>query len=792
MKLAVVAPSPVPFVFGGAERFWLDLVRALNELTPHEVELVKLPFPERDFWEVVDGYRRFFALDLSAFDGIISTKYPAWMVQHPSHRVYMQHKLRGLYDTYPRHLSCAWPKDKALAELGRLVAEPNPTPAQARELFEALEFYRNHPLAPAWFTFPGPVARQVVHFLDRMALRPEAILRYAAISQTVADRPGYFPKGVKVHVVHHPSGLRIEPLPFPKAPILLTASRLEGPKRVDLILRAFARLSVPEARLWIAGTGPQEEALRALAADDPRILFLGRLSDAELAQAYACAQGIVFLPAQEDLGLVALEAQLAARPVITCSDAGGVTELIRHQETGWVVEPNEEAVACAMRELLADPKRAQRFGEAGRARAAQVRWDAVIKALGLTPQPRRQSHKPPRPILVLAPFTLRPPRAGGANRIFYLYRAWSKRFPVHVVCLGAGGRWHFPPALTIEEIPMTREFEREASAWSARLKVSSADIALLSGMAKLPAYVARVGELAPSAALLVLSHPYCLPALPAGGLPPLVYDAHNVEQDLKAAMWQVAQAESSAQNEALTLVQTAEAEALRRAVAVLTVCQEEAERLRRLYQARGDLVWVEAPNGVALTRRLFLTVEEKRALRRRLGIDGPLAVFVGSWHEPNVVALDTLLALAREFPKVNFALAGSLSAHPKLRQVPSNLAVLGTLAEAELAVLLAAADIGLNPVTLGAGTNLKVLDYAASGLAILSTPFGVRGLGLQHGQEAWLSEPLGFDLAFGQLLADVQLRERLALAARRVAERFDWENIGARSLAALEQSEVLG
>ena len=83
MKIAVVAPSPVPFTRGGAERALWGIQAAINDLTHHEAEMIKLPVDERDLPAVLASYELFAGLDLSHFDRIITTKYPAWMVDHP-------------------------------------------------------------------------------------------------------------------------------------------------------------------------------------------------------------------------------------------------------------------------------------------------------------------------------------------------------------------------------------------------------------------------------------------------------------------------------------------------------------------------------------------------------------------------------------------------------------------------------------------------------------------------------------------------------------------------------------
>ena len=71
------------------------MLEGIRAHTDHEVELLKLPSPERNLRELISSYRRFADLDLNHFDMVISTKYPAWMVQHWNHVVYLQHRLRG-------------------------------------------------------------------------------------------------------------------------------------------------------------------------------------------------------------------------------------------------------------------------------------------------------------------------------------------------------------------------------------------------------------------------------------------------------------------------------------------------------------------------------------------------------------------------------------------------------------------------------------------------------------------------------------------------------------------------
>ena len=108
-KIALVAPSPVPFREGGAERLWNGLTAELRRQGV-SVELLKAPIRERTLTQLLKGYAAFAEWDLSHFDQVVTGKYPAWAIDHPNHRVWMLHPLRGLYDRYPAGLPDRLPR----------------------------------------------------------------------------------------------------------------------------------------------------------------------------------------------------------------------------------------------------------------------------------------------------------------------------------------------------------------------------------------------------------------------------------------------------------------------------------------------------------------------------------------------------------------------------------------------------------------------------------------------------------------------------------------------------------
>jgi glycosyltransferase involved in cell wall biosynthesis len=157
-------------------------------------------------------------------------------------------------------------------------------------------------------------------------------------------------------------------------PRLLCVGRLIPIKGHIVLLRAFAeaRRRIPGLELQIAGRGPLEPALRALAKEleiEDAVHFLGYVAPVQRAIADAA---VVVVPSMgEGFGMVALEAMERARPVIA-AEIGGLGELVQDGVTGLLVPPGEaDPLVGAIVRLAGDLPRAREMGEAGRRRALE-------------------------------------------------------------------------------------------------------------------------------------------------------------------------------------------------------------------------------------------------------------------------------------------------------------------------------------------------------------------------------------------------------------------------------------
>jgi glycosyltransferase involved in cell wall biosynthesis len=204
-----------------------------------------------------------------------------------------------------------------------------------------------------------------------------------ANSRAVADRLAAEGVDLPIEVVWNGVPV-VAQRPAPTGPPTVAfAGRLVREKGVDVLLRAFARClqQVPDARLVIAGDGPQRERLGRLAEEiglASHAILTGQLPRAELERRLAAAW-VQAVPSlwEEPFGNVAVEAMMRGTPVVA-SAAGGLTEIVRDGETGMLVPRGDVgALAHALSRLLSDRDLAERLGRQGRELALREFTEAV-------------------------------------------------------------------------------------------------------------------------------------------------------------------------------------------------------------------------------------------------------------------------------------------------------------------------------------------------------------------------------------------------------------------------------
>jgi glycosyltransferase involved in cell wall biosynthesis len=171
---------------------------------------------------------------------------------------------------------------------------------------------------------------------------------------------------------------RPDPAARSSTPLFAYLGRLKKYKRVDLILRAFARARIPGATLEIAGAGDDRPRLETLASSldlGGRVRFLGRIDETGKQRLLQRAWALALTSPKEGWGITNLEAAASGTPVLA-SNSPGVRESVRDGETGFLLPHGDtNALAESMKRLANDPDLVLRLGVAGRRFAETFTWE---------------------------------------------------------------------------------------------------------------------------------------------------------------------------------------------------------------------------------------------------------------------------------------------------------------------------------------------------------------------------------------------------------------------------------
>lgn len=346
MRIGVLR-TQVPFVTGGAERHAASLCDALNRYG-HEAVEITMPFKWYPGEVLASHILAAKMLDLSEVEGVpvdqvIGLKFPAYLAPHPNKTFWIIHQHRQAYDMWT---------------LGNsdLLHDPD-----------------------------GEALRQLIHAEDRAAFSTTTKPIFTN-SQNISSRLTKY-LDLESIPLYHPPPQADRMIQGDYGDYIFAPGRINPSKRLELILRALA--AAPGVHLVVAGVAENpayQDRLLELAKNlgiTGRVTWLGRVDDAALLRHYADARAVVFVPQDEDYGYITLEAMLAAKAVITVSDAGGPLEFVSHEEHGLIVSPLPRDIARAFERVMQDKGAAERWGQAGAAhyRAMDITWEHVVEQL---------------------------------------------------------------------------------------------------------------------------------------------------------------------------------------------------------------------------------------------------------------------------------------------------------------------------------------------------------------------------------------------------------------------------
>jgi glycosyltransferase involved in cell wall biosynthesis len=343
MKVAVVT-NQVPFIRGGAEMLAETLRDKLREFG-HDSELIRLPFAWNPLERVPEHMLAARLTRVGNTDRIIGLKFPAYFVPHESKVIWLLHQFRQAYDLHG---------------------------SDFQEIPDSPEGTAIRTLVKQWDDrYLGEAER--IYTISEVAT--ERLRRFNGLDSTVL-----------LHPLRSTEGLRCEEY----GDFVVALGRISAGKRQHLLVEAMRHVS-SDVRLVVAGPPESPAAVAVLegALSDRRVaarvdLIPRWISEEEKQNLLSRALATAYVPYDEDsYGYVTLESFYAAKPVVTCTDAGGVLSIVREQQTGLVVPPRPEEIAAAFDKLRDDHALAERLGGRARTMADElgITWERTVEVL---------------------------------------------------------------------------------------------------------------------------------------------------------------------------------------------------------------------------------------------------------------------------------------------------------------------------------------------------------------------------------------------------------------------------
>lgn len=378
---------------GGFERLVNQLLEGLTN-RGYDIEVVSFdassrrdnvygyPVPEV-FRQWHDEYFQFLChaeqthqLDLDGYDLIVSTQPPTYLAKHQRVLGLFYHHARVFYDAA-----------EVFVDAGYVDGEVHAHAVEAVKDIDA-----------------GP-AKAVRHWLAGSEVVSQRLQEYWNI------------ESAKISPYRHPPICDIPDTPPPlptEGANVVCVSRLEFPKRTELVVAAVHSLAAdhvagvhavlvgggsrqishealdqqlaageislesPADDLWL-NRGPTEPHFRdPMGKPSGLVTFAGSVSDSVRDKYYASASVVIAPAWNEDYGLTALEAFAFGRPLVVCSDGGGLAEIVTHEVNGLIAEPNPTSIAAAIRRILDDSELAANLVAGGRTALANYTLENAL------------------------------------------------------------------------------------------------------------------------------------------------------------------------------------------------------------------------------------------------------------------------------------------------------------------------------------------------------------------------------------------------------------------------------
>ncbi|MBC2581571.1 glycosyltransferase family 4 protein [Clostridium sp. DJ247] len=376
-------------------------------------------------------------------------------------------------------------------------------------------------------------------------------------------------------------------------------------------------------------------------------------------------------------------------------------------------------------------------------------------------------------ILVLNDFEISNPLSGGQIRVNKLYSEVSKFYNIILVCLNERDKINITRVTDNFweiSIPKTGEHLKEQKLKNDMYWISVSDIVTSYMCTENNILMESIKNLYEIVDVVIATHPYMVMTLKGLEGKPLIYESHNCETELKK---QILKGHPQYEN-MVQKAYLAERTCYDRCDFVVSVSDEDHKGLKELNKELNKEI-VTIKNGVQIP------VDKKYVYKsvKNLFGDHPLIFFIGSAHYPNIQSLKYIVEeLAPKTPEWYYAIVGSVCEALDCN-IPKNVLMFGRLSDNYKNFLLKITDVAINPIISGSGSNLKLAEYFASKVPVVSTELGVRGYNVANESEVIVCKLNEFREKIEKIIIKNELKNKLVSNAYNyVNNELTWEVLG--------------
>ena len=299
---------------------------------------------------------------------------------------------------------------------------------------------------------------------------------------------------------------------------------------------------------------------------------------------------------------------------------------------------------------------------------------------------------------------------------------------------------------------------------------------------RVPGFEEKLRKIAIDSRIVVTVHPYTYRLLKKSCPDKLIwYRAQNVEYNYKKATWN--KVENS--ERLLREVHQCEVECCKGSDLILTITQDDADCFHKEYDINTDKI-LNIRAGCNMENLDFTPPSMRKINDDRYRLT---AFFISYSTSAAIEAANKIIKIASETPDVKYIIAGRVGDKIDRSSIPDNVYIGGMVSEAEKINFLKTSDVALNLIESGSGLNMKMLEYFAYGIPVITTKYGARGLDVESGKDCVITDEANYKndiLAFCEM--SVSERENIANSAFDLLKRnYDWRSIAKKIVCYIEE-----